>query len=114
MSLAVGEGVKNGFVKSDLWFAALMSVMADQALFASFIVDKLHGPKFYCFRFRTGMNQCTEICHFMYWGMLNSFSNLQIDNTTRTQLKSLLVEMRTKTLSSTIVGYHSLSIKANI
>ena len=39
-------GVINGCVKSDIpasWFAALTSVMADQAMFAYFITDELHG-----------------------------------------------------------------------
>ena len=47
--------------------------------------------------------------------MLNSFSNLQIDNTTITQFNEVIpfAKRRTKTLSSTIVGYRSLS-KANI
>ena len=82
-----------------------------KALFAYFIVDKLHTHEFNCFRIRTCTNQCTEIFHFMYWAMLNSFSNLQIDNTTRT---TLVEKRRTKTLSSTIVSYRSLSIMANI
>ena len=90
---------------SFLWFAALTSVMADRAPFAYFIADK-------CLALELAQTSALKFV-ILCIGLLNSLSNLQIDNTTRTQLNVVfpLVKRRTKTLSSTIVGYRSLSIK---